>query len=289
MSGADELDDNAILTEICNHPILPREEQIELARRWKAGDHEARKALERANLRLVVRIARKSYIHSSAITLLDLVNEGYAGLRHASKLFDPDKGFAYTTYATYWIRQAIQRAVIANGKTLRIPVHRQKVLNEITRIKQSYEQQFGRPPSFAEIVSLTGVTAETLTCLIQAQLQPVSLAASNSSQDDRTALDRIADETTEDAADRAVENDFKRRVNCMLERCHLEGSLSLRALHMVRMKFGLPPHAREHTLDEIGQRYHLTRERVRQIITNDAFPVLRRQPEMEDLHAYIVD
>lgn len=277
----DELDDRSLITQLCNHEIMPPEEQLELARRWReTGDKAARDALERANYRLVVSVAGR-YAHriGSALTFLDLIQAGMIGLHRAAELFDPERGNYFTTYATYWIRQSVQREVLYVGKSMHLPAFRESMLVQIALARRDIEQEEGCRATHTQIVQRVGLPKETVERVLLATYTPLSLDITY--LDFKAPLEEIIPSNEATPASLSEQSDLHERLDAALLECH---ELPARTIKILRLRFGLDD-GREWSLDEIARRVGLTsRERVRQIITNEALPVLRTLKEFRDLY-----
>ncbi|HVB10898.1 MAG TPA: sigma-70 family RNA polymerase sigma factor [Bacillota bacterium] len=246
---------HAYLQEIGRTPLLTKDEEIELARRVQAGDAEARRRLAAANLRLVVSIAKR--FSGKGLDLLDLIQEGNLGLLKAVERFDPDRGFRFSTYATWWIRQAISRGLADKGRLIRIPVHTVDALTRVNRMAQRLQMDLGREPTRAEIAAAVGRPTDKVAELIQAGQDPVSLDSPVGEDDASVLGDFVADSASaaEDAVSAVTRADLAEALD----------SLSAREREALRLRFGLADgHA--HTLEDVGRRFGVTRERMRQII-----------------------
>ncbi|MCW5556911.1 MAG: sigma-70 family RNA polymerase sigma factor [Verrucomicrobiae bacterium] len=274
------------LREISETPLLKPHEEVELAARIRAGDEAARELMIRANLRLVVKIA-KDY-DGMGLPLLDMINEGNIGLMRAVERFDPNKGAKLSTYAAWWIKQAIKRGLANQGKTIRLPVHLVDRVSKIRRTAVRLHEDLGREPTDAEIAEVLGMTAERVTELITASYRPASLDAPLGDDGDTQLQDVVRDENTQTAYE-----EFERQTRHELLR-EMIGHLDERELTIVRYRFGLDGGA-ERTLEEVGERFGVTRERIRQI-QNSALGKLRklmakrdelRDPELDRLTGQI--
>lgn len=245
------------LKEIGKVPLLSAEEEIELAKKMEAGDQEAKKRLAEANLRLVVSIAKR-YV-GRGMLFLDLIQEGNLGLIKAVEKFDCSKGFKFSTYATWWIRQAITRAIADQARTIRIPVHMVETINKLTRIQRQLVQELGREPSAEEIAEkMDGMTPEKVREIQKISLEPVSLETPIGEEDDSHLGDFIEDEGAMSPDDYAANELLKDELNDVL----LE--LTDREEKVLRLRFGLDD-GRTRTLEEVGKEFNVTRERIRQI------------------------
>lgn len=245
------------LKEIGRVELLNHEEEIDLAKRILEGEEEAKKRLAAANLRLVVSIAKR-YV-GRGMLFLDLIQEGNMGLIKAVEKFDYTKGFKFSTYATWWIRQAITRAIADQARTIRIPVHMVETINKLTRIQRQLIQELGREPSAEEIAEkMDGMTPEKVREIQKISLEPVSLETPIGEEDDSHLGDFIEDEGTMSPDDYAANELLKDELNEVL----LE--LTDREEKVLRLRFGLDD-GRTRTLEEVGKEFSVTRERIRQI------------------------
>ena len=245
------------LREIGRIPLLSYDEELELAKKVLAGDEAAKQKLAESNLRLVVSIAKK-YV-GRGMLFLDLIQEGNMGLIKAVEKFDYTKGFKFSTYATWWIRQAITRAIADQARTIRIPVHMVETINKLTRIQRQLIQELGREPSAEEIAEkMDGMTPEKVREIQKISLEPVSLETPIGEEDDSHLGDFIEDEGAMSPNDYAANELLKDELNDVL----LE--LTDREEKVLRLRFGLDD-GRTRTLEEVGREFNVTRERIRQI------------------------
>ena len=245
------------LKEIGRVELLSHDEEIELAKKILEGDEEAKKRLAAANLRLVVSIAKR-YV-GRGMLFLDLIQEGNMGLIKAVEKFDYTKGFKFSTYATWWIRQAITRAIADQARTIRIPVHMVETINKLTRIQRQLIQELGREPTAEEIAErMDGMTPEKVREIQKISLEPVSLETPIGEEDDSHLGDFIEDEGAMSPDDYAANELLKDELNEVL----LE--LTDREEKVLRLRFGLDD-GRTRTLEEVGKEFNVTRERIRQI------------------------
>lgn len=245
------------LKEIGRVDLLTHEQEIELAKRILEGDEQAKKELAAANLRLVVSIAKR-YV-GRGMLFLDLIQEGNMGLIKAVEKFDYTKGFKFSTYATWWIRQAITRAIADQARTIRIPVHMVETINKLTRIQRQLVQELGREPTAEEIAEkMDGMTPAKVREIQKISLEPVSLETPIGEEDDSHLGDFIEDEGTMSPDDYASNELLKDELNEVL----LE--LTDREEKVLRLRFGLDD-GRTRTLEEVGKEFNVTRERIRQI------------------------
>mgnify|MGYP000123994651 FL=1 len=244
------------LKEIGRVPLLTAEEEVELARRMEAGDEEARHRLEEANLRLVVSIAKR-YV-GRGMLFLDLIQEGNLGLLKAVEKFDYSKGYKFSTYATWWIRQAITRAIADQARTIRIPVHMVETINKLVRISRQLLQELGRDPRPEEIAREMGISVARVHEIMKIAQEPVSLETPIGEEEDSHLGDFIEDEAALDPADAASMMLLKEQIADVLK------TLAPREAEVLRLRFGLED-GRSRTLEEVGQSFGVTRERIRQI------------------------
>ena len=244
------------LKEIGRVPLLTAEEEIALARRMEAGDETARHRLEEANLRLVVSIAKR-YV-GRGMLFLDLIQEGNLGLLKAVEKFDYSKGYKFSTYATWWIRQAITRAIADQARTIRIPVHMVETINKYIRISRQLLQELGRDPTPEEIAKHMGLSAPRVREIMKIAQEPVSLETPIGEEEDSHLGDFIEDEAALDPADAASMMLLKEQIADVLK------TLAPREAEVLRLRFGLED-GRSRTLEEVGQSFGVTRERIRQI------------------------
>jgi RNA polymerase primary sigma factor len=244
------------LKEIGNVPLLTSEEEVELAKRVEAGDEEAKRKLTEANLRLVVSIAKK-YV-GRGMPFLDLIQEGNMGLMKAVDKFDYNKGYKFSTYATWWIRQAITRGIADTGRTIRVPVHMVETINKTLRMTRQLLQELGREPTPEEVAEKLGVPASRVREVLKISRDPVSLDTPIGEEDDSHLGDFIEDDTALSPADSATFSMLKEELSNALE------SLTERERQVVKLRFGLED-GRARTLEEVGKEFNVTRERIRQI------------------------
>ena len=246
------------LKEIGRVPLLGKEEEIELADRIVKGDESAKEILISANLRLVVSIA-KHYI-GRGMLFLDLIQEGNLGLIKASEKFDPEKGFKFSTYATWWIRQAITRAIADQARTIRIPVHMVETINKMTRIQRTLVQELGREPTAEEVAAVMGggITPEKVREIQRIALEPVSLETPIGEEDDSHLGDFLEDKEALSPSDYATHELLKDELYNVMK------DLTDREERVLRLRYGLDD-GRPRTLEEVGKEFGVTRERIRQI------------------------
>lgn len=244
------------LKEIGKVPLLSAEEEIDLASKMESGDDYAKKRLAEANLRLVVSIAKR-YV-GRGMLFLDLIQEGNLGLIKAVEKYDYRKGFKFSTYATWWIRQAITRAIADQARTIRIPVHMVETINKLTRVQRQLLQELGREPSPEEIAEVMGIPVERVREIQKISQEPVSLETPIGEEEDSHLGDFIQDDNVPVPADAAAFTLLKEQLVEVL------GTLTEREQKVLRLRFGLDD-GRARTLEEVGKEFNVTRERIRQI------------------------
>lgn len=244
------------LKEIGKVPLLSSEEEVELAKRMEQGDKEAKSKLAEANLRLVVSIAKR-YV-GRGMQLLDLIQEGNLGLMKAVEKFDYKKGYKFSTYATWWIRQAITRAIADQARTIRIPVHMVETINKLLRVSRQLLQELGREPTNEEIAEKMDIPVARVREILKISQDPVSLETPIGEEEDSHLGDFIKDENITSPADAAAFVLLKEQLNQVLD------SLTEREQEVLRLRFGLED-GRARTLEEVGREFNVTRERIRQI------------------------
>jgi RNA polymerase primary sigma factor len=244
------------LKEIGRVPLLSAEEEIELAKRIEQGDEEAKRRLAEANLRLVVSIAKR-YV-GRGMLFLDLIQEGNMGLIKAVEKFDYRKGYKFSTYATWWIRQAITRAIADQARTIRIPVHMVETINKLIRVQRQLLQDLGREPSPEEIAEEMDLTPEKVREILKIAQEPVSLETPIGEEDDSHLGDFIEDQEATSPSEHAAYELLKEQLEDVLD------TLTDREENVLRLRFGLDD-GRTRTLEEVGKVFGVTRERIRQI------------------------
>ncbi len=266
------------LREIGKVPLLKAEEETELAKRIEQGDNEARKRLAEANLRLVVSIAKK-YTGRKNLSLLDLIQEGNLGLFRAVEKFDYRKGFKFSTYGTWWIRQAITRALADQSRTIRIPVHMVETINKFTQVQRRLLQDLGRDPLPEEIAAEMELPVEKVRHIMKISQETVSIDASvGDDEEDSTLKDFIEDEVTITPQQAAGREILQEHVKEIL------GDLTPREQKILEMRFGLIDGV-SHTLEEVGKEFDVTRERIRQIEAK-ALEKIREHGKVKKLRDY---
>ena len=244
------------LKEIGKVPLLSAEEEIELAKRMEQGDENAKKRLAEANLRLVVSIAKR-YV-GRGMLFLDLIQEGILGLIKAVEKFDYRKGYKFSTYATWWIRQAITRAIADQARTIRIPVHMVETINKLIRVSRQLLQELGREPTPEEIAEEMDMPVDRVREILKISQEPVSLETPIGEEEDSHLGDFIQDDNVPVPADAAAFTLLKEQLVEVL------GTLTEREQKVLRLRFGLDD-GRARTLEEVGKEFNVTRERIRQI------------------------
>ncbi|WP_368504792.1 RNA polymerase sigma factor RpoD [Alkalihalophilus sp. As8PL] len=244
------------LKEIGRVPLLSAQEEIELAKRIEQGDEEAKRRLAEANLRLVVSIAKR-YV-GRGMLFLDLIQEGNMGLIKAVEKFDYEKGYKFSTYATWWIRQAITRAIADQARTIRIPVHMVETINKLIRVQRQLLQDFGREPTPEEVAEEMELTPEKVREILKIAQEPVSLETPIGEEDDSHLGDFIEDQEALAPSDAAAYELLKEQLEDVLD------TLTDREENVLRLRFGLDD-GRTRTLEEVGKVFGVTRERIRQI------------------------
>ena len=244
------------LKDIGRVPLLSAEEEVDLAKRMQENDEAAKKRLSEANLRLVVSIAKR-YV-GRGMLFLDLIQEGNLGLMKAVEKFDYQKGFKFSTYATWWIRQSITRAIADQARTIRIPVHMVETINKLTRVQRVLLQELGREPLPSEIAERMGVTEERVREIQKIAQDPVSLETPIGEEEDSHLGDFIEDEKTTTPSDSVAFTMLKEQLLGVLD------TLTPREEKVLRLRYGIDD-GKPRTLEEVGKEFNVTRERIRQI------------------------
>ena len=265
------------LKEIGKVPLLSADEEIELAKRMEAGDDEAKRSLCEANLRLVVSIAKR-YV-GRGMLFLDLIQEGNLGLIKAVDKFDWRKGYKFSTYATWWIRQAITRSIADQARTIRIPVHMVETINKLIRISRQLLQEKGREPTPEEIAKEMDITEEKVLEILKIAQEPVSLETPIGEEEDSHLGDFIPDDDVPAPSEAAAFSMLKEQLVEVLD------TLTEREQKVLRLRFGLDD-GRARTLEEVGKRFDVTRERIRQIEAK-ALRKLRHPSRSKKLKDYL--
>ena len=279
----DDISDDSVrlyLREIGKIPLLNAEEEMELAHRVIQGDKRAKDKMAEANMRLVVSIAKR--YSGRGLDFLDLIQEGNTGLLRAVEKFDPDKGFKFSTYATWWIRQAITRAIADQARTIRIPVHMVETINKLLRTQRRMTQELNREPTIEELSKELDMEPEKIEYVMKIKQDISSLDAGvgrDGDEEDSVLGDFIEDEDTVSPEESATNQLLKEQVNDVLS------SLSDREQKIVRMRFGLD-NGKSHRLEEVGQEFAVTRERIRQIEAK-ALAKLRKHKDAKKLYEYL--
>lgn len=277
----DDIADDSVrlyLREIGKIPLLNAEEELALAQKVVAGDKRAKDQMAEANMRLVVSIAKR-YV-GRGLDLLDLIQEGNTGLLRAVEKFDPDKGFKFSTYATWWIRQAITRAIADQARTIRIPVHMVETINKLLRTQRRLTQELNREPTNEEIAEAMEIEVEKVEHIMKIKQDISSLDASvRDDEEDSVLGDFIEDEDTITPEESATNQLLKEQVKGIL------GSLTEREQKILKLRFGLED-GKSHTLEEVGHEFQVTRERIRQIEAK-ALAKLRKHKDSKKLLDYI--
>ena len=265
------------LKEIGRVPLLSAEDERLYATRMKSGDENAKNKIVEANLRLVVSIAKKHV--GKGMAFLDLIQEGNLGLMKAVEKFDSEKGYKFSTYATWWIRQAITRAIADQARTVRIPVHMVETIHKVSRVSRQLLQELGREPTPEEIAEKIDMTPEKVRDTMKYALEPVSLETPIGEEEDSHLGDFIPDEDSPAPAEAASYTLLKEQLNEVLK------TLTPREEEVLRLRFGLDD-GRTRTLEEVGEKFDITRERIRQIEAK-ALRKLRHPSRSKKLKAYL--
>ena len=268
------------LREIGDIPLLSQEEELELAQKAVKGNKKAKDKLAESNMRLVVSIAKK--YSGRGLDVLDLIQEGNTGLLRAVEKFDPEKGFKFSTYATWWIRQAITRAIADQARTIRIPVHMVETINKVMRMKRRLTQGLNREPSDAEVAEAMGMDAEKIEYVMRIRQDIASLDASvgRDGDDDESVLGDFIEDSERDSPEEATANQILKE-----QIAEILTTLSEREQKIIRLRFGIGG-GRPHTLEEVGNEFSVTRERIRQIEAK-ALAKLRKNKQTKKLHGYL--
>ena len=265
------------LKEIGKVPLLSADEEVELAKRMAEGDEDAKKRLAEANLRLVVSIAKR-YV-GRGMLFLDLIQEGNLGLIKAVEKFDYHKGFKFSTYATWWIRQAITRAIADQARTIRIPVHMVETINKLIRVSRQLLQELGREPTPEEIAAELDMPVERVREILKISQEPVSLETPIGEEEDSHLGDFIQDDNVPVPAEAAAQTLLKEQLDEVLD------TLTEREQKVLRLRFGMDD-GRARTLEEVGKEFDVTRERIRQIEAK-ALRKLRHPSRSRKLRGYL--
>lgn len=279
----DDASDDSVrlyLREIGKIPLLSSDEEFALAKKVVAGDKQAKAKMAEANMRLVVSIAKR--YSGRGLDLLDLIQEGNTGLLRAVEKFDPDRGFKFSTYATWWIRQAITRAIADQARTIRIPVHMVETINKLLRTQRRMTQELNREPTIDELAEELEMEPEKVEYVIKIKQDITSLDAGigrDGDEEDSVLGDFIEDEDSATPEETAANQLLKEQVQSILS------TLSDREQKIIKMRFGLET-GKSHTLEEVGQEFAVTRERIRQIEAK-ALAKLRKHKDSKKLHEYL--
>lgn len=279
----DDASDDSVrlyLREIGKIPLLNAEEELALAQRVVAGEKKAKDKMAEANMRLVVSIAKR--YSGRGLDFLDLIQEGNTGLLRAVEKFDPDKGFKFSTYATWWIRQAITRAIADQARTIRIPVHMVETINKLLRTQRRMTQELNREPSIEELAKELEMEPDKVEYVMKIKQDITSLDAGvgrDGDDEDSVLRDFIEDEDGVTPEESAASQLLKEQVQAVLS------TLSDREQKIIKMRFGLE-NGKSHTLEEVGQEFAVTRERIRQIEAK-ALAKLRKHKDSKKLHEYL--
>jgi RNA polymerase primary sigma factor len=279
----DDASDDSVrlyLREIGKIPLLTSEEELALAHRVVAGEKRAKDKMAEANMRLVVSIAKR--YSGRGLDFLDLIQEGNTGLLRAVEKFDPDKGFKFSTYATWWIRQAITRAIADQARTIRIPVHMVETINKLLRTQRRMTQELNREPSIEELAKELEMEPDKVEYVMKIKQDITSLDAGvgrDGDDEDSVLRDFIEDEDGTTPEESAASQLLKEQVQSILS------TLSDREQKIIKMRFGLE-NGKSHTLEEVGQEFAVTRERIRQIEAK-ALAKLRKHKDSKKLHEYL--
>ena len=281
--NVDQFADDSVrlyLREIGKIPLLSNEEEVDLAYRIVKGEKKAKDKMVEANMRLVVSIAKR--YSGRGLDFLDLIQEGNTGLLRAVEKFDPDKGFKFSTYATWWIRQAITRAIADQARTIRIPVHMVETINKVLRATRKLTNELNREPTVEEIAKEMGMEPEKIDYVMKIKQDIASLDATvgrDGDDEDSVLGDFIEDEGRVSPEDAAAAQMLKEQIAEILS------SLSEREQKVVKLRFGIGG-GRPHTLEEVGAEFSVTRERIRQIEAK-ALSKLRKHKDTKKLHEYL--
>lgn len=268
------------LREIGKIPLLEPDEELELAKKAAQGDKKAKDKLAEANMRLVVSIAKR--YSGRGLDFLDLIQEGNTGLLRAVEKFDPDKGFKFSTYATWWVRQAITRAIADQARTIRIPVHMVETINKVLRATRKLTQELNREPTIEEIAKEMDMEPEKVEYVMKIKQDIASLDQSvgrDGDDEDSVLGDFVEDEERVSPEDSAANQILKEQLAEILS------TLSEREQKIIKLRFGVGG-GRPHTLEEVGAEFSVTRERIRQIEAK-ALSKLRKHKDTKKLHEYL--
>lgn len=268
------------LREIGKIPLLSQEEELELAKKAAKGNKKAKDKMVEANMRLVVSIAKR--YSGRGLDFLDLIQEGNTGLLRAVEKFDPDKGFKFSTYATWWIRQAITRAIADQARTIRIPVHMVETINKVLRATRKLTQELNREPTTLEVAKEMDMEPEKIEYVMKIKQDIASLDQSvgrDGDDEDSVLGDFVEDEERVSPEDSAANQILKEQLATIIS------TLSEREQKIIKLRFGIGG-GRPHTLEEVGAEFSVTRERIRQIEAK-ALSKLRKHKDTKKLHEYL--
>ena len=280
--NVDQFSDDSVrlyLREIGKIPLLSNEEEVDLAYRIVKGEKKAKDKMVEANMRLVVSIAKR--YSGRGLDFLDLIQEGNTGLLRAVEKFDPDKGFKFSTYATWWIRQAITRAIADQARTIRIPVHMVETINKLVREKRNLLQELGQDPTPEQIAERMDMTPDKVREILKIAQEPVSLETPIGEEDDSHLGDFIEDEVIENPVDYTTRVVLREQLDEVLD------TLTDREENVLRLRFGLDD-GKMRTLEDVGKVFNVTRERIRQIEAK-ALRKLRHPSRSKPLRDFIED
>jgi len=266
-----------LMNELARFPLLTAREEVELAKRIERGDREARDRMINSNLRLVVSIAKR--YRAPDLTLVDLVQEGIIGLIRAVDKFDWRLGYKFSTYATWWIRQAITRAIADQARTIRIPVHMIETINKLIRTSRALVQELGREPTSEEIAKRMDIPVSKVRKVLKIAQEPISLETPIGEEEDSHLGDFIEDRNVISPSEAVINLNLKEQTESVLK------SLTPREEKVIKMRFGVGDGS-EHTLEEVGQNFAVTRERIRQIEAK-ALRKLRHPSRSRKLRAFL--
>ncbi|MBR3322353.1 RNA polymerase sigma factor RpoD [Candidatus Saccharibacteria bacterium] len=268
------------LREIGKIPLLTPEEEAELAQRIVKGDKKAKDKMVESNMRLVVSIAKR--YGGRGLDFLDLIQEGNTGLLRAVEKFDPDKGFKFSTYATWWVRQAITRAIADQARTIRIPVHMVETINKVLRTTRKLTSELNREPTNEEIAEALGMDADKIDYVMRIKQDIASLDASvgREGDDEDSVLGDFVEDEERDSPEEAASNQILKE-----QLSEIIATLTDREQKIIRLRFGIGG-GRPHTLEEVGNEFEVTRERIRQIEAK-ALSKLRKNKDTKKLHEYL--
>ncbi len=260
--------------------LLTQEQELELGKRMMEGDEEAKRKLIESNLRLVVAFAKR-YLGKTSMSFSDLIQEGNLGLIRAVERFDYHRGLKFSTYGTWWIRQAISRAIADQARTIRIPVHMVETINKLARVTRQLWQKLGREPTESEIAQAMGMSEDKIGEIRRIALEPTSLETPTGEEGDSEFYDFVVDENAKSPSDNVVQMMLKEQLLAVIE------TLTPREQKVIRLRYGLDD-AHPRTLEEVGKEFNVTRERIRQIEAK-ALKKLRNPSRSKKLKDFIDD